>query len=88
MGMVAIKIQEEKAMDINRKKCIGCGLCVSTCKSGALRLKEKEKVFIPPKDFQELHEIFVNNKKKEPRRYGQWPRLIWGSRLWNWGSME
>jgi len=64
MGMVAIKIQEEKAMDINRKKCIGCGLCVSTCKSGALRLKEKEKVFIPPKDFQELHEIFVNNKKK------------------------
>lgn len=66
--MGAVKFQEDRAIGIDRKKCIGCGLCVSTCKAGALRLMKKEKVFIPPKDFQELHEIFINNKKTGARK--------------------
>ncbi|MBW1897901.1 MAG: 4Fe-4S binding protein [Deltaproteobacteria bacterium] len=68
-------------MDIDRKKCIGCGLCVSTCKAGALGLMKKEKVFIPPKDFQELHEIFMNNKKTGARKIWTMAKAYLGLRV-------
>jgi len=39
----------EDAYSINRSKCIGCGLCVSTCPSEAVRLiKRDEKDRVPP----------------------------------------
>jgi len=32
---------------IDKKKCIGCGLCVASCRSGAIRLKgfDNDQIF-------------------------------------------
>jgi len=63
--MQAIQFDEkaQKATTINSMKCIGCGLCVSTCKPGSINLKKKEKEFIPPKDMDELYDVIMQNKK-------------------------
>jgi Fe-S-cluster-containing hydrogenase component 2 len=47
--MDALTLNEGKAL-LNAERCIGCGLCVTTCKNGALSLKRKpenEQHYIP-----------------------------------------
>jgi Fe-S-cluster-containing hydrogenase component 2 len=41
------------AVDLDR--CIGCGLCVSTCPSEAVRLRAKASETVPPKDLKSLY---------------------------------
>jgi ferredoxin len=52
--MDAISSPEGKAV-VDRLRCIGCALCVTTCPSGALRLEPNEKPRIPPDDTQALY---------------------------------
>jgi len=54
--MEALSVDHKKAaLDSNR--CIGCGLCVSTCPTGSLSLVRKPKAKQPyvPKDIVETH---------------------------------
>ncbi len=54
--MEALSINNEKAvLDLNR--CIGCGLCVSTCPPHSLSLVRKPKTKQPyvPKDIMETN---------------------------------
>lgn len=39
--MAAIRLDDEHTAELDLRRCIGCGLCVSTCPSGALRLVRK-----------------------------------------------
>jgi ferredoxin len=39
--MEAIVIGSDDAAHVNRDRCIGCGLCITTCPSGALKLQAK-----------------------------------------------
>jgi len=40
---------------VDDSRCIGCALCVTTCPSGAMRLKKKEAQKAPPDDTQALY---------------------------------
>ncbi|MBE0431920.1 4Fe-4S binding protein [candidate division WOR-3 bacterium] len=46
-------IEEGGVMSVQREKCIGCGLCVTGCSSGAAALKRKTDAELvdPPEDF-------------------------------------
>jgi len=46
------------AYRVIKEKCIGCGLCVSTCPSEAIQLKRKQpdEIVLPPKDEMEWYE--------------------------------
>jgi ferredoxin len=63
--MEAISSPEGKAM-VDRLRCIGCALCVTTCPSGALRLEPIEKPGIPPDDTKALYIRMLLD------RYGPW----------------
>ena len=52
--MDAIASPEGKAV-VERTRCIGCALCVTTCPSGALRLEPNETPRIPPDDTKALY---------------------------------
>ena len=40
---------------VDRRLCIGCGLCVSACEQEAIHLVEKEVTKTPPKDAGDLY---------------------------------
>jgi Na+-translocating ferredoxin:NAD+ oxidoreductase subunit B len=40
---------------VHVERCIGCGLCVTTCPTGALRLEMKPDARVPPKDMGRLY---------------------------------
>jgi Fe-S-cluster-containing hydrogenase component 2 len=50
--------QGEDFNQIIKDKCIGCGLCVTTCPVDAIKLirKDPEEIVAPPKDEMEWYE--------------------------------
>lgn len=65
MNAIIFDAKTKKAVSIDETRCIGCGLCVTTCKTGSLKLKKKEDVFIPPKNHDDLFELIMKKKKSE-----------------------
>jgi Fe-S-cluster-containing hydrogenase component 2 len=43
------------ATSVDHHRCIGCGLCVTTCPSEALRLVAREQETVPPRDQRSLY---------------------------------
>jgi Na+-translocating ferredoxin:NAD+ oxidoreductase subunit B len=46
--MDAIEVGEEEKARVDSSKCIGCGVCSSTCPSEAVSLVRRETVTSPP----------------------------------------
>jgi electron transport complex protein RnfB len=53
---------EDEVSTVNLDRCIGCGLGVSTCPSGAMQLQKKEIELAPPKDAGELYQKIMAEK--------------------------
>jgi ferredoxin len=53
-GMEAISMVDELAV-VNLDRCIGCGVCTTTCPSDALRLNKKVRLHVPPKTHDDMY---------------------------------
>lgn len=47
---------------VDKQWCIGCGVCAVPCSFGAVKLVRKSEA-IPPKDFKELHQQILRERK-------------------------
>lgn len=59
------------ANEVIKEKCIGCGLCVSTCPSEAIQLirKQPEEIVLPPKNEMEWYEMRGNSRGVDFSQY-------------------
>ncbi|MBU0595329.1 4Fe-4S binding protein, partial [Candidatus Bipolaricaulota bacterium] len=44
-------------ISLAKNRCIGCGLCVATCPSGALQLVRRADAVAPPKDIGAMWDV-------------------------------
>jgi len=52
--MEALSVDTDiSTVDLDR--CIGCGVCVSTCPNKAMELKRKDSIYVPPKDTDAMY---------------------------------
>jgi Fe-S-cluster-containing hydrogenase component 2 len=61
--MNAVKLANDISK-VNLKRCIGCGLCVSTCPVGAIHLSNKDNVVEPPSTVEDLYAKIGKIKEK------------------------
>jgi Fe-S-cluster-containing hydrogenase component 2 len=59
--MEAIAMEDSIAR-VNRKRCLGCGLCVTTCPADAMQLRDKEDKYVPVKDTFAMYNAILNKK--------------------------
>jgi Fe-S-cluster-containing hydrogenase component 2 len=54
--MEAVFMDDEKA-HVDKNRCIGCGLCVTTCPTDAMKLvkKPEENLYLPPESGMETY---------------------------------
>ncbi|OGO14662.1 MAG: hypothetical protein A2Z02_04620 [Chloroflexi bacterium RBG_16_48_7] len=62
--MHAITAEENEATVINREKCIGCGLCASTCPTGSITMVKKSAAESPPIFSREMELLQAMGKEK------------------------
>jgi Fe-S-cluster-containing hydrogenase component 2 len=60
----AITAEENEATVINREKCIGCGLCASTCPTGSITMVAKSPAEAPPIFSREMEMLQAMGKER------------------------
>jgi Na+-translocating ferredoxin:NAD+ oxidoreductase RNF subunit RnfB len=63
LDAITYDAEAKRATSVNHDRCVGCGVCVTTCKTNSLRLERKHQHFVPPKDHEELYDVLMRNKK-------------------------
>jgi len=68
------------AARINASRCIGCGLCVSTCPSRAVHLRKRVPETIPPEREEDLYAEIAAKKKGPWARRRMLAKVVLGMR--------
>ena len=55
-------IDDAEVSSVDLRRCIGCGLCISTCPSEAVQLYQKAEAKIPPKDQDQLYRKILTER--------------------------
>jgi ferredoxin len=50
---------------VDQEFCLGCGVCAHFCPSGAMKMEEREKKIIPPKNLKELMVRLMKEKGRK-----------------------
>ena len=74
-------IQEGKNFRVDLDRCIGCGLCVTKCKLGAVKLIKKEKVTVPPMNTEILYLSIMKERAGRKKMIVNMLRLLLGKPL-------
>ena len=69
--MDAVTVGDTKIATIDYDRCIGCGVCVPTCKPGAMRLKRREHEEEPEKDLVSYMKMLDETKKNGLQKFGR-----------------
>jgi Fe-S-cluster-containing hydrogenase component 2 len=64
--MDAVHIEDNIAQ-VDKMQCIGCGVCVPTCTSEAIRLYKKDIEILPPKNTFETYMTIMDKKAEKAR---------------------
>jgi electron transport complex protein RnfB len=78
--MEAISI-EGKVASVDLDRCIGCGLCTSTCQANAIRLLKKEKETVPAKDHFSLYRKIMLERLKPFDKLKIIGKVMMGSKI-------
>jgi NAD-dependent dihydropyrimidine dehydrogenase PreA subunit len=81
MNAVVYDKKARKAKAIDLKRCIGCGVCVPECKTGALGLKMKNPLYVPPMDHDDLYETIMRNKRGLVGQLGKIGKAVAGLKV-------
>ena len=69
------------ATRVQTHRCIGCGLCVTTCPSEALSLVPKEQETVPPRDQRSLYRRILVERFGVLRAVGMVGKALLGWRV-------
>ena len=59
-----MKLDEEKSVSVvDLTRCLGCGLCVTSCPTEAIELRKKEREVVPPHTGEDMIEVIMSNKR-------------------------
>ena len=55
---------KDEKIDFHAERCIGCGLCVTTCPAEALKLEKKqvERLYTPPATVFDTYNVMSREK--------------------------
>ena len=70
---------DNPSIDLDR--CIGCGVCVSTCKSGAYELIAKDIKHVPPKDTDAMYKKILLERIGIGGMLKTWPKIIFHQKI-------
>jgi Fe-S-cluster-containing hydrogenase component 2 len=62
--MEALSMKDDVAQ-VDSKRCIGCGLCISTCQAGAMVLRPRAAVNVPVENSMQLAQAIVLSTKSD-----------------------
>ncbi|MFC1516572.1 DUF362 domain-containing protein [Thermodesulfobacteriota bacterium] len=72
---------EDNGSTVNLDRCIGCGVCVTTCPNNAIELMAKENTYVPLKDHDSLYNKIMAERFGMFGMLKMMPKMILGKKI-------